>query len=90
MRMLHSFSRPADRVGGPGSGHQEAAPAQGIQRRRIGDLIRGHCQLTDKQIEWICSYQREHELRFGEAAVELGLARREDVLWALSQQFNYP
>jgi protein-tyrosine kinase len=88
--MMHSFSRPTDRVGGTGSSHDEAANAQVIQRRRIGDLIRGHCQLTDKQIEWICSYQREHELRFGEAAVELGLARREDVLWALSQQFNYP
>jgi chain length determinant protein tyrosine kinase EpsG len=58
--------------------------------RRIGDFMRVPCKLTDKQIEWIFNYHREHDLRFGEAAVELGLARREHVLWALSQQFHYP
>ena len=33
--------------------------------------------------------QREKGLRFGEAAVTLGFITREDVLWALSRQFNY-
>jgi protein-tyrosine kinase len=86
--MLSSFAHSGQPAGGA-SHTQEASNAQVIDRR-IGDFMRGPCKLTDKQIEWIFSYHREHELRFGEAAVELGLARREDVLWALSQQFHYP
>jgi protein-tyrosine kinase len=88
VRMLSSFAQPAHRAGGTGHA-QEASNAQVIERR-IGDFMRVPCKLTDKQIEWIVNYHREHDLRFGEAAVELGLARREDVLWALSQQFHYP
>ena len=88
MRMLSSFAHPVHRAGATGHA-QEASNAQVIERR-IGDYMRVPCKLTDKQIEWIVNYHREHDLRFGEAAVELGLARREDVLWALSQQFHYP
>lgn len=86
VRMVSSFSQ-AHRAGG--SAASEATNAHVIERR-IGELMRVPCQLTDKQIEWILNYHREHDVRFGEAAVELGLARREDVLWALSQQFHYP
>lgn len=86
MRMLSSPARSnvQDRA--------ESDPALREQPigRRIGDLMREPCGLTDKQIEWISSHHRQHGLRFGESAVELGLARREDVLWALSQQFQYP
>ena len=35
-------------------------------------------------------HQREKGMRFGEAAVALGLASKDDVLFALSQQFHYP
>ena len=42
------------------------------------------------QVEQILAYQREQGLRFGDAAVALKLASREEVLWALSQQFHYP
>lgn len=58
--------------------------------RSIGDIIRQTNNLTPDQVERVLSYQREHNLKFGEAAVALGFAKREDVLWALSQQFNYP
>ena len=86
--MLSAFAQPAYRAGGTAPA-QEASNAQVIERR-IGDLMRVPCHLTDKQIEWIVNNQREKDLRFGESAIELGLARREDVLWALSQQFHYP
>lgn len=56
----------------------------------IGDIIRQTNNLTAEQVERVLAYQRETGLKFGEAAVALGLARREDVLWALSQQFQYP
>jgi chain length determinant protein tyrosine kinase EpsG len=58
--------------------------------RSIGDLIRETRKLTDEQIQQIAAYQREHGVRFGEAAVALKLATRDDVVWALSQQFHYP
>jgi chain length determinant protein tyrosine kinase EpsG len=87
--MLSPLAQQAHRAGGSHTHTQEASNAHVIDRR-IGDYMRGPCQLTEKQIEWILNYHREHDVRFGEAAVELGLARREDVLWALSQQFHYP
>lgn len=88
MRMTSSFSASTQRATGNAHAH-EASNARVVEKR-IGDYMRGPCQLTDKQLEWIFNYHREHDVRFGEAAVELGLARREDVLWALSQQFHYP
>jgi len=56
----------------------------------IGDIIRRANNLSAEQVERILSYQREHGVKFGEAAVALGLAQQEDVLWALAQQFHYP
>jgi protein-tyrosine kinase len=58
--------------------------------RPIGEIIRQTNQLTADQVEQVLAYQRESGVRFGEAAIALGLATGEDVLWALSQQFHYP
>jgi len=58
--------------------------------RTIGEFIREARNLSDAQIDEILAHQRDHGLRFGEAAVALKLASRDDVLWALSQQFQYP
>jgi protein-tyrosine kinase len=88
VRMLSSAAQLGNRSGSNAPARE--ASNQQVLDRRIGDLMRVPCKLSDKQIEFIFNYHREHDLRFGEAAVELGLARREDVLWALSQQFHYP
>ncbi|HRH05356.1 MAG TPA: tyrosine protein kinase, partial [Burkholderiaceae bacterium] len=56
----------------------------------IGDIIRETNNLSAEQVENILIYQREHRVKFGEAAVALGLANHDEVLWALAQQFNYP
>lgn len=61
-----------------------------VQDRAIGDIIRETNNLSAEQVELILALQRKHGMKFGEAAVQLGLAKREDVLWALSQQFHYP
>ena len=58
--------------------------------RSIGDLIRDARNLSAAEVERVLSYQREHGVRFGEAAVTLGLASPDDVLNALAQQFHYP
>lgn len=56
----------------------------------IGEIIARANNLTPEQIEEVINYQREHSVRFGEAAVALGYANADDVMWALAQQFHYP
>ncbi len=58
--------------------------------RSIGEIISQANNLSPEQIEQILAYQRENGVRFGEAAVALGLVNNDDVLWALAQQFHYP
>jgi len=63
---------------------------QQLHDRSIGDIIAGLKNLSSQQVETVLAYQRQHRLRFGEAAVALGFASDDDVLYALSQQFHYP
>jgi chain length determinant protein tyrosine kinase EpsG len=57
--------------------------------RRIGSLMRETCDLTDDDVDRILTYQKKNGLRFGEAAVALKFAERQDVIEALSRQFQY-
>jgi receptor protein-tyrosine kinase len=75
-------SNAPDLAGAPGRGH--------VVDRSIGDLLREVRGLTPVQIEQIVSHQKQHGVAFGEAAVALKLASRDDVMWALSKQFHYP
>jgi protein-tyrosine kinase len=67
-----------------------AAVGDGPATGSIGDFLTTLRDLKPEQVERILAHQRQHGVRFGEAAVALGLASREDVLVALSQQFDYP
>ena len=67
---------------------QEAS--QPLRDRAIGSIIAEANKLNADEVERILAYQKNHGVKFGEAAVALGLAKGEDVLWALSQQFHYP
>lgn len=58
--------------------------------RSIGSIISETRHLTAEQVEKILQHQRETGVRFGEAAIALGLASADDVLFALAQQFHYP
>lgn len=58
--------------------------------RSIGSIISETRHLTAEQIAKILDYQREKGIRFGEAAIALGVASADDVLFALAQQFHYP
>lgn len=69
--------------------HADPADAGGHDRS-IGDILAELRNLTAEQVEKILERQRESGIRFGEAAVELGFASKDDVLFALSQQFHYP
>ncbi len=63
---------------------------QVLPDRSIGEIISQANKLSPEQIEQILAYQRQNGVRFGEAAVALGLVNSDDVLWALAQQFHYP
>ena len=58
--------------------------------RSIGEIIAETRNLSADQVEQILARQRERGVRFGEAAIQLGFASTDDVLFALAQQFHYP
>jgi len=58
--------------------------------RSIGAILIDAGRLSPADAERILQYQRQAELRFGEAGVELGLLTESDILYALSLQFDYP
>lgn len=79
------------RFGSVDDTHSEFRETQPSQpERSIGEIISEANNLSTDQIEQILSYQKSNGVRFGEAAVALGLANTDDVLWALAQQFHYP
>ncbi len=61
-----------------------------LREPSIGAIISQTRNLSAEQVEQVLAYQREHGLRFGDAAVQLGFASTDDVLFALAQQFQYP
>ncbi|MGA8706219.1 MAG: polysaccharide biosynthesis tyrosine autokinase [Steroidobacteraceae bacterium] len=56
----------------------------------IGQVLLRAGKLTETDIRHIVSMQGVQRIRFGDAAVNLGLVDRHDVQQALSEQFNYP
>jgi chain length determinant protein tyrosine kinase EpsG len=61
-----------------------------VHDRSIGSIIAEARDLSPDDIARVLAYQRENGVRFGEAAITLGLASSDDVLSALAQQFHYP
>ena len=58
--------------------------------RSIGALLMDAGRITPEGAERILKLQKEKNLRFGEAAIQLGLLSEDDIQHALSQQFEYP
>lgn len=79
---MNQFDNNAQATGGVSQGM--------LHDQSIGRIIAAANKLTAEQVEQILVHQKKAGVRFGEAAVALGLANGEDVLWALSQQFHYP
>ena len=57
--------------------------------RSLGAILVDGGQLTAEDAERVLVYQHEHKLRFGQAAVRLGLISEADIQFALSRQFSY-
>lgn len=58
--------------------------------RRIGEILRAANLLNEAQVNQILEQQRQRSGLFGDIAVSMGLLKREDVIWAISQQFAFP
>lgn len=61
-----------------------------IQDPSLGNILQKTKGWTADQVNAALDYQKQNGVRFGEAAVALGMAQPEDIIWALSQQFHYP
>jgi len=57
---------------------------------QLGQLLLHAGKLSEKDIEAIAEKQREDGLRFGEAALSLGLIGEDDLRHALARQFAHP
>lgn len=58
--------------------------------RAIGAILIDAGRLTPDGAERILRAQRDGGLRFGDAAISLGLLKESDIQFALSRQFDYP
>ena len=58
--------------------------------RSVGAILVDSGKLALDNVEAILRLQREEGLRFGDAAVKLGMLTPEDVQFALARQFDYP
>ena len=59
------------------------------QDRRLGEILSRRLDLPQDDLERIATTASAHSLRFGDAAVALGLASPQDVFMALASQFRY-
>jgi receptor protein-tyrosine kinase len=57
--------------------------------RTLGAILIDSGQLRPEDAERVLQFQRQHNLRFGEAAMRLGLISEADIQFALSRQFAY-
>jgi len=58
--------------------------------RSIGAILIDSGLLTTDDAERVLKVQKERNIRFGDAAIELGLVSTTDIQRALSRQFDYP
>lgn len=57
--------------------------------RSIGDILVATGRLSDQDAARILEYQKANNLQFGDAALALKLLTKEDIDFALSQQYDY-
>ena len=62
-----------------------------LHDKRIGAILASDGKLDGGHIGQVLRLQQtRHELRFGEAALSLGLISREDLRMALAKQYDFP
>ncbi|MCZ7562782.1 MAG: chain length determinant protein tyrosine kinase EpsG [Burkholderiales bacterium] len=75
----------------PGRPRPDQRQGQPLKRdRTIGALLVDSRRLSPADAEAVIRFAREENLRFGDAAIKLGLVTPADVQRALARQFDYP
>lgn len=67
-----------------------AKTAAGASGRSIGAILVDSGRLSADSAERILRLQKDEGLRFGDAAIKLGLLADDDIRYALASQFDYP
>ncbi len=67
---------------------EKASPMLG-ETKFIGQILLDTEKITAPDAERVLNYQRQNEMRFGEAALKLKLISEDDLQFALSRQFSY-
>jgi chain length determinant protein tyrosine kinase EpsG len=87
---MGSSSSTIKRISGASDGegpvYGKAPPISGSNS--IGAILVNSGRLSAEKAEQISRLQMEHDKRFGETALELGLLTADDIRFALSQQFD--
>jgi len=56
----------------------------------LGTLLLEAGAISKADVERILEYARDKQMRFGDAALKLGVAKKDDIEHALARQFDYP
>lgn len=90
---MPSDLKALDAAPGPGGATSLLAAGRSddsiVNERLIGALLDAKAVLGADKVQQILVFARDKGLRFGEAAVAMGLVTQEQVLHALSEQFGY-
>jgi len=70
--------------------HPDERVLPGKPVRSIGALLVDSGRLSPADVEEVMRLALAEDIRFGEAAVKLGLVTKADILHALARQFDYP
>ncbi len=71
-------------------GHAVQAIPLPNQDHLIGQILVKHGKLDPAKIPEILQHQQQKNIRFGDAAMQLGYVKEADVRYALSRQYQYP
>lgn len=60
------------------------------ERKKIGEILKESGLITEEQLNEALEYAKKHNLRLGEALIQLNFVNEEDILKAISHQLNIP
>ncbi len=67
-----------------------APDPEGLQAEPVGQQLMQLGLLTAQQVARVSVWRRQRGMNFAEAAVAMGVVRRDDLMAALSRQYSYP
>jgi receptor protein-tyrosine kinase len=68
---------------------REEVDASSVRSKTLGDILVASGKLTPEQVQQVVSHQQQQGIAFGEAALAMKLVSNEDVLQALSRQYDF-